>query len=145
MFNYVVDLEILDIPYEDALEAAKDIVNLIYKNREYCQVDKVVTDLTNLCNEDECFEDLDIWENIKNNVFPIFSKVEAVIEYLFKADSLSDADILEMVDQIGESYGTIMAIIIGFDKRFTTVKKFIWWIYPKFIEAVQATNPYNSN
>ena len=32
------DLEILDIPYEDAIEAAKDAVNLIYRNRDACDV-----------------------------------------------------------------------------------------------------------
>ena len=29
-------MEMLSISYEDALEAAKDAVTLVYKNREYC-------------------------------------------------------------------------------------------------------------
>lgn len=36
VWNRVADMDFLNIPYEDAIEAAKDLVDLIYKNREYC-------------------------------------------------------------------------------------------------------------
>ena len=111
-------MEILNITYDDAIEAAKDVVNLIFKNREFCQVDRVVTDIEKLCTADSCFEDLDIFSNIKDNIFPIFSKLEAVAEYLFKGDNMSDADVVDMCDQIGEAYGSVMSYVIGFDERF---------------------------
>lgn len=40
----VADLD-FEIPYDDAMEAAKDAVNIIYMNKEYCNISKVVTDL----------------------------------------------------------------------------------------------------
>ena len=122
VWEQIADMDILAITYEDALEAAEDIVKLIYKNREYCAIDKVIADFESICNAEKCLDDLDVWTNIKNNVFPIFSKVEAVAEYLFNSNDLTDKDILLMVDQLGESYGGIISIIIGFDKRFITQK-----------------------
>ncbi len=37
--------EFLSIPYDDAIEAAKDVVNLLYRNRDFCAVDQLVYDV----------------------------------------------------------------------------------------------------
>ena len=50
----VADLD-FEIPYEDAMEAARDTVNIIYKNKEYCEFSKVMNDLASICpDEDTC-------------------------------------------------------------------------------------------
>ena len=42
VFTQIANMEVLKITYEDALEAAKDAVTLVFKNREYCEVERVV-------------------------------------------------------------------------------------------------------
>lgn len=121
VFDMIADDRILEIPYADAIEASKDVVDLIYKNADYCQVKAVLTDLDSLCNMDFCLDDLDVWENIKNNAMGIFGKVEAIIEFFLTFESLDDEDTLAMIDKMGESYGAIVAYIVGFDKRFPAV------------------------
>ena len=41
-----------NIHYDDAMLAAEDIVNLIYKSSEYCQFGKVMRDIKNQCGGD---------------------------------------------------------------------------------------------
>lgn len=82
------------------------------------------------CPDDSCIYDNNIWANIKDNMFPIFSKIEPVAEYLFKSEDLSDSEIIRMCDIIGDAYGAIVSYVIGFDQRFTTsaaTKKSIWF------------------
>ena len=52
VWQRIYDFEVLSIPYEDAIEAAKDVVNLIYRNRDACEIDRVVGDLEAFCGDD---------------------------------------------------------------------------------------------
>ena len=119
VWQKIADMEILTIPYEDAVEAAKDVVDLIYKNREYCQIDKVFNDINELCDEEDITE-IDIWKNIRSNLFPIAAKLEPMIEWLFSDDlqHQSDEEVLQWSDQMGESYGAVVSYIIGFNKSW---------------------------
>ena len=114
------DNKLFQIPYDDAIEASKDVVDLIYKNADYCQVQKIVADLDSMCNFDYCLDNVDLWKNIKDNSIQIFAKLEAVVQYFFDmaVDNLTDQESLKMCDQLGESYGAILSYIIGFNKRW---------------------------
>ncbi len=127
VWGMISNNEILEIPYNDAVEAAKDIVDLLYKNREYCQIEAVIRDLEILCGADGtgCLDDVDIWTNLRSNGLQIFSKVQALAEFFFNANSLTDDDIIRMCDQLGDSYGSILSMIIGFDKRFVPIKSLL--------------------
>ena len=63
-------------------------------------------------------EGAELFNNVKNNIFPIFSKAEAIIEYLFHGEELTDDEILRMCDQLGESIGAILSYLTGFNKHF---------------------------
>ena len=123
VWQKIYDFEVLSIPYEDALEAAKDVVNLIYRNRDACEIDRVIADFESFCGEDQCLEDLNVIENIKTHLFAIAGKIEPVLEYLLSnMDSNSDDDVLKMADTFGEAYGSVVSYILGFDKRFILPK-----------------------
>lgn len=62
VMSRIFDLS-FDITFEEAKEAAIDGVNLFYKNKEFCKLDKVFTDLTNFCGDMECLD-----ENIFTNI-----------------------------------------------------------------------------
>ncbi len=55
------NFEILNIPYEDAIEAAKSVVNIFYRNRDYCMIDKLVADFDSICNYEDCLDDIDVF------------------------------------------------------------------------------------
>ena len=121
VWEKVWNFEILNIPYDDAIEAAKDVVNLIYRNRDFCAVDKLVTDISSICDYEECLDDIDVINNIKTNLFAIVAKLEPVLEYFLSPDlmeSEDDEDIEKMADTFGEAYGAVMSYILGFNKRF---------------------------
>ena len=121
VWEKVWNLELLSIQYEDALEAAKDVVNLIYRNRDFCMIDKLVDDLNSICDYENCIDDVDFVTNFKNNFFAIAAKVEPVISYFLSPDSIdsaSDEEILKMGDVFGDAYGSIISYVLGFNKRF---------------------------
>ena len=104
------------------MEAAKDMVNLIYRNRDACDVDHIVQDLTEFCPNDSCFEDIDVVANLKANLLVLIAKVEPVLDFLFSPnyefDDTSDEEVLKMADTMGDAYGSLISYIIGFDKRY---------------------------
>jgi hypothetical protein len=59
----VFDLS-FDITFEEAKEAAVDVVNLFYKNMDFCKFKKVYTDLYNMCGDDLSCLDEDVFTNI---------------------------------------------------------------------------------
>ena len=125
VWEKINDLELLEIPYEDAIEAAKDVVNLIYRNRDACDVDHVVKDLVNFCPDDSCFDSIDVVKNVKANLLVLIAKVEPVFDYLFNSDSLdaaSDEEVIRMGDTFGDAYGTVISYVLGFDKRYLAPK-----------------------
>ena len=84
VWEKINDFEILDIPYEDAIEAATDAVNLIYRNRDVCDVQHVVNDLVNFCPDEDCLDDIDVVKNVKSNLLILIAKIEPVFDYLFR-------------------------------------------------------------
>ena len=88
VWEQVYNFELLEIPYEDAIEAAKDVVNLIYRNRDACDVDHVVKDIVNFCSDDSCLDDIDVVKNVKTNILVLIAKIEPIFDYLFSPDSL---------------------------------------------------------
>lgn len=59
-----------DVTYNEAKEAAVDAVNLLYKNREFCDFDKVYEDAYKYCTVGESKCRLDsIFLNLQKNVF----------------------------------------------------------------------------
>lgn len=109
------------IPYEEAMKAATDIVNLFYMNQRYCSAYKVWDDLKAACPEGDFLNCLDmevIMENGKKNMFPIMTRLEQIFQLLIKSDIETDEEILSSVDRLGEDYGALLSYIIGFDKRF---------------------------
>lgn len=45
------------ISFKEASQGAQEIVNLIYANKEYCQISKVIDDLSAFCPNGTCLED----------------------------------------------------------------------------------------
>ena len=69
------------IAYEDAVQAATDIVNLFYMNQRYCLAYKVWEDLNAACPQGDIMNCMDmeiILSNGKSNMFGIFNKVENI-------------------------------------------------------------------
>ena len=109
------------------MEAAKDMVNLIYRNRDACDVDHIVKDLTEFCPDDSCFDDIDVGANLKANLLVLIAKVEPVLDFLFSPnyefDDTSDEEVLKMADTMGDAYGSMISYMLGFDKRYLKPKK----------------------
>jgi hypothetical protein len=57
-----------NISYEDAKEASVDIVNLIYKNNQYCQFYRVYNDLTIFSGNFDDASDTDLINGFMANV-----------------------------------------------------------------------------
>ena len=125
VWEKVNDFEILDIPYEDAIEAAKDAVNLIYRNRDACDVQHIVKDLVNFCPDEDCLDNIEVVKNVKANLLVLIAKVEPVFDYFFNPESLdaaSDEEVIRMGDTFGDAYGTVISYVLGFDKRYLAPK-----------------------
>lgn len=110
------------IAYEDALKAATELVNLFYMNQRYCSTYKIWEDLNSACPGNDilnCFSDFNvILNNAKNNIIPIFTRCENMVQILLQADLETDEEILNAVDKLGEDYGALISYIMGFNKRF---------------------------
>ncbi len=66
------------VPYDSAIEASNNLVNLIYKNTEYCQFGKVLKDINKNCDGDffeGCFNQTMI-DNIKKNLLTLFNPLQ---------------------------------------------------------------------
>ena len=89
-------------------------------NKEYCSFDKVFNDIYSICDDKDadCLDDDKIIANLKANFFPIMVKLETVWEMITKDDVETDAEIIKLVDTLGETYGSLVSYVVGFDKRF---------------------------
>jgi hypothetical protein len=110
------------IPYADAVEAATDAVNLIYKNGEYCKFDKLVYDLDSICpmdgSDSDCLNEDKFFSNVKTNLVQIVMRVQQIWDLFSKDDYDTDEEVLTLVDNIGEIYGGFISYITGFDQRY---------------------------
>ena len=88
-----------NVSYDEAKEFAVDIVNIIYINCRKCKFSKVYHDLTTFCGPNlECADKTA--ENIQNNLFPLFMRVEKLFEVIINADPKSDDDSLVLISQV---------------------------------------------
>ena len=53
-------------------------------------------------------------------MFQLAMRVESMFEMIMRDDIDTDVEVLKMIDQIGENYGSVISYIFGFDKRFST-------------------------
>lgn len=114
------------IPYEEAIKAATETVNLFYMNQRYCSTYKVWEDLNAACPGNDllnCFADVDhLVDNAKRNMIPIFTRGQNIFQLMLKDDIETDEEILSAIDRLGEDYGALISYILGFDKKFEAGK-----------------------
>ena len=117
VMNRIFDLS-FNITFDEAKEAALDVVNLIYNNMDYCKFKKVYNDMYTLCGDDLSCLDEDVFTNIQQNVFPLAIKIEHMFSLIMNDDIETDAEVFAVADGFGEDYGAIISYVLGFDKRF---------------------------
>ena len=64
------------ITYDEAITAGNNVVDIVYKNLDFCQFSKVSNDLNAICdfeNPDECMPE-DIFKNIMDNGFSLLNQ-----------------------------------------------------------------------
>ena len=90
-----------NVPYNEAIQAATEVVNLFYLNQKYCSAFKVWDDLKKTCPEEDFFNCMDmdlLLENGKKNIFGLVTKFENIFELLLKADIETDDEIMKAMD-----------------------------------------------
>lgn len=90
----------------------------MYGNQEYCQISKVWNDLKTFCPNGDCLSDQVIIKNAKKNVMQLGGKLYELFNILIEAEMYTDEEVLNAVDKLGETYGSIVSYLLGFDQRF---------------------------
>ena len=113
-----------DLTYTEAVDVAMDIVNLIYKNREYCAFEKPVYDIVQHCGDDLslCFNLDNAFERIQKNFMPLAVRIEQMFELLMRDDFETDEEIYAALDKFGENYGALISFVLNFENSFKGVQ-----------------------
>lgn len=104
-----------------AEQAVTGVVDLIYKNREFCEIERVGDDVKGWCleNPDECVLHFDIEDKLIDNALPLAAKVLDMIKLAMQDDScFSDAEQIGELYQLTEDFGEIAAYLSGFDYKW---------------------------
>lgn len=120
--NSIMEKMLLDFQlpgYNDASQAAQEVVNLIYANYDYCQVQKIVDDFKAFCPDGySCLSDLTLTENLKKNGMQLGMKIYELFNLLLTSEMITDEEILQIMDKLGETYGYIFSYLFDFNIRF---------------------------
>lgn len=105
--------------YEDASQAAQEVVNLMYSNYNYCEVQHILDDVYAFCPDGySCLSNEALIANLKKNGMNLGMKVYELFQLLLTSEMITDEEILEMMDKIGETYGYIFSYLFDFNVRF---------------------------
>ena len=116
LINFGWDLthNISHLTYSESETAAYDVVDLIFRNDEYCHFRQTFWDIYNFCKEGEnC---TGILANIQTNAFSLITQVSSSIA-VFKAQPWAEMDVNKrayVMNSLGHSQAQVVADIIGF-------------------------------
>ena len=106
-----------NVEESQALEAAKDLVNIVYLNRDKCEFQRIYRDI-------KYYDYLgsSVLSNVLINVPSLIMRFEHLIEKgisYYQLDNATKDDMLSLVDTILEMFGGVIADVVGFRKHFT--------------------------
>ena len=105
------------VEQSQAQEAAKDLVNIVYLNRDKCEFQRIYRDIK-YCD----YLGSSVLSNILLNIPSLIMRVEHLIENgigYYRLVNPTNDDILSLFDTIFEQFGGIIADLVGFRKHFT--------------------------
>ena len=106
-----------NVEQSQAEEAAKDLVNIVYLNRDKCEFQRIYRDI-----KYDDYLGSSVLSNIILNLPSMILRIEHLIEKgisFYRLDNPSNYDILQLVDIIFEQLGGVIADLAGFRKHFT--------------------------
>ena len=111
----------MNLSYEEASEAAVDIVNIIYKNFDYCQFNKFFQDNMNYFSNLDLSSDYlteTLIPTLQANLFQIGAKGMDLFNVLnsLSGEDISDEELFNVVDRVADDYGSILSYVLGFNK-----------------------------
>ena len=106
-----------NVEQSQAEEAAKDLVNIVYLNRDKCEFQRIYRDI-----KYDDYLGSSFLSNILLNVPSLILRIEHLIEKglsYYRLDNPLIDERLYLVDTIFEQFGGVIADLIGFRKHFT--------------------------
>ncbi|CDW86435.1 UNKNOWN [Stylonychia lemnae] len=122
-FNEIQDLaqksfhitSILDVTFEEFQDVFGDIFELLFKQDEVCGFRRVLKDTVAFCSQKgHCDIDKTL-TNLEKHAFEIITKLSGLMDLGSKIKDVKKYDeIFDSADEIGESFGVILASLINF-------------------------------
>lgn len=105
-----------NVTFAETETAAYDVVDLLFRNDEYCHFRQTFWDVWDFCHvEGNC---VDIFANIQTNAFSLITQVSSTIAAM-KAKKWEDMDRAQKgyaMNTMGKALTQIVADVIGFDQ-----------------------------
>ena len=110
-----------------SIAAMTDMIDLFYKNVDYCNFEAVIGTYQSWCldNMEVCtMEGTDIFANLESNALPLMSKGFDLFNLIMSDDScVSDEQVVGEAERVAEDMTSIMASLIGFDAKWDSSAK----------------------
>eukprot|EP00347_Sterkiella_histriomuscorum_P001170 403373058 len=116
-FYKILELQILDITYDEFKKAAIDITELIFKQDEVCGFRRYIRDVTKYCEDPKAGNcDFDkALEHLQKHAFELITKVSSLIDVVKRTEEAKTFEaIYETMEIIGESLGSITGSLIDY-------------------------------
>lgn len=105
----------------EAKATVDSIVDIVYKNAEVCQIERLTDDVKNWCleNPEECIFRAGIEEHFWSNIVQISGKVFDIYKTLVRDDSCySDVEQINEIGALVADLAEIAAYVRGFDYKW---------------------------
>ena len=108
-----------------AIDTMTDMVNLFYKNVDYCEFEAIPATYQAWClnNMEACSMEPDVFGNLQTNAIPLMSKGLDIFNFMMSDDLMSDKDSVKAIERVTEDVTSIAASIIGFEGKWDSSAK----------------------
>lgn len=115
--NKVLELDILDLTYEEIKTAANDIVELLFKQDEECGFRKFIKDFLAFCDDpeaDNCNVDK-TFAHIQKHMFELINKFSLLADAFKRAEEATTFEnVYETCEDLGEAFGSILGSVVDY-------------------------------
>ena len=118
-YSKMIRFHMWETTYEESMQAAYDIVDLMFLNDEYCLFRKTIYDVHAFCYQPENCHMKDMLNHLQSNAFSLITQVSQAVA-IFKQESWSDMDRDSRgyaLSQLGHSTTQIFTDLFDFDVK----------------------------
>lgn len=117
-FGWDLRYNFWNVTYKETETAAYDVVDLLFRNDEYCHFRQTFWDMYEFCHTGENCQD--VWGNLQTNAFSIITQLSASIAAVKGKPwaEMSKEQKGYLMNTLGKSVAQIVSDVIGFSEMY---------------------------